>query len=173
MPMRTCTQKCRVHDHLEISVQCEDTSALSPSLRWFLGWLESEVAGGRRFLPEQTIQVGWSVLEIRQRPDGTLALFEPDFQSVPVRFVDSVSNTLLHLFLQMSVADSLGLAEELALPSLRDGAIVCTKFGSAEGFVMSRVTQRQATQVGSLAATMQPTTTTHSTACVASRFTRR
>ena len=137
--MHACTQKCREHDHLEISVQCEDTPALSPSLRWFLEWVESEVAGGRRFLPEQTVQVGWSVLEIRQRTDGTLAMFEPDFHSMPVKFVDSVSNTLLHLLLQKSVAESLGLVEELALPSLRDSVIVCTEFGSTDGFVMSRV----------------------------------
>jgi len=138
--MRTCTQKCREHGHLEISVQCEESAGLAPSLRSFLGWIESEVEGGRRFLPEQTVQVGWSVLEIRQRSDGTLALFEPDFRSMPVRFVDGVSNTLLHLFLQKSVAESLGLAGELAPPSLRDSAIVCTEFGSTDGFVMSRVT---------------------------------
>lgn len=138
--MRASTQKCGEHGHAEISVQCEDTSALSPSLHWFLGWIENEVAGGRRFHPEQNVQVGWSVLEVRQRTDGTLALFEPDFQSLPVRFVDSVSNTLLHLFLQKSVAESLGLEGELAIPSLRDSAIVCTKFGSTKGFTMSRVT---------------------------------
>ena len=142
-PMRTCTQKCREHDHLEISVQCED-KALSPNLHWFLGWIESEVAGGRRFLPEQTVQVGWSVLEVRQRTDGTLALFEPDFQSMPVRFVDGVSNTLLHLLLQKSVAESLGLAGEIALPSLRDSAIICAEFGSTDGFVMSRVAPKAA-----------------------------
>jgi hypothetical protein len=107
-------------------------------LRWFLSWIESEVAGGRRFFPEQTVQVGWSVLEIRQRTDSTLALFEPDFKTMPVRFVDSVSNTLLHLFLQKSAAESLVLADQLAVPSLRDSAIVCTDFGSADGFVMSR-----------------------------------
>jgi hypothetical protein len=142
--MRTCTQKCREHGHPEISVQCEDAAALSPSLHWFLGWIESEVAGGRRFLPEQIVQVGWSILEIHQRSDGTFTLFEPDFQSMPVRFVDSVSNTLLHLFLQKSVAESLGLGAELAPPSLRDSAIVCTEFGSTEGFVMSRVAPKAA-----------------------------
>ncbi len=138
--MRASTQKCGEHGHVEISVQCEDTSALSPSLHWFLGWIENEVAAGRRFCPEQTVQVGWSVLEVRQRTDGTLALFEPDFQSLPVRFVDSVSNTLLHLFLQKSVAESLGLGRELAIPSLRDSAIACAKFGSTKGFIMSRLT---------------------------------
>ncbi len=142
--MRTYTQRCRQHGHLEISVECEDTLPLSPTLQWFIGWLESEVADGRRFIPEQTIQVGWSLLEIRQRTDGTLALFEPDFQSMPVRFVDGVSKTLLHLFLQKSVAESLGLEQELAIPALRDSAIVCTEFGSNEGFVMSRVTPKGA-----------------------------
>ena len=138
-PMRACTHNCGQHGHLEISVECDQASALSPSLRWFLGWIESEVASGRRFLPEQTVQVGWSILEIRQRTDGTLGLFEPDFHSLPVRFVDSVSNTLLHLLIQKSVAESLGLERELALPSLRDSAIVCTDFGATGGFVMSRV----------------------------------
>src|SRR3974390_414716 len=140
--MRTSTQKCRQHGHQEISIECEDASPFSTTLRWFLGWIESEVAGGRRFLPEQTIQVGWSLVEIRQRSDGTLGLFEPDFHSIPVRFVDSVSNTLSHLFVQKSVAESLVLDGELSLPSLRDSAIVCTHFGSTEGFVMSRVSPK-------------------------------
>jgi hypothetical protein len=84
------------------------------------------------------------VLEVRQRTDGTLALFEPDFESMPVRFVDGVSNTLLHLLLQKSVAESLGLDGELVAPSLRDSAIVCTEFGSAASFVMSRATPKAA-----------------------------
>jgi hypothetical protein len=140
--MRTSTQKCRQHGHPEISLECEDTPPLSLSLPWFLGWIETEVAGGRRFLPEQTVQVGWSLLEVRQRTDGTLAFYEPDFRALPVRFVDSVSNTLLHLFLQKSVAESLGLGAELNLPSLRQSAIVCTDFGRSESFIMNRVSPK-------------------------------
>lgn len=138
--MRTSTQKCRQYGHPEISVECKDASALAPGLRSFLEWIESEVAGGRRFLPEQTIQFGWSILKIHQRTDDTLGLSEPDFQSMPIKFVDSVSNTLLHLLIQKSVVESLGLDQELALPSLLHSAIICDEFGSAEGFVMSRVT---------------------------------
>lgn len=137
--MLTFTEKCREHGHQEFSIRCECDVHLSSSLPLFLTWIESEVANGRRFLPEQTIQVGWSLLEVRQRTDGTLALFEPDFKSMPVRFVDSVSNTLHHLFLQKSVAESLGLTEELTLPSLQHSAIVCARFGSTTGFVMSRI----------------------------------
>jgi hypothetical protein len=137
--MRACTRKCKEHGQLEISVFCDDGLPLAENLKWLLEWIESEVAGGRRFLPEQIVQIGWSLLEIRQRTDGTLALFEPDFQSMPVKFVDSVSNTLRHLLLQKCVAESLGLAEEMTFSSLRDSAIVCAEFGSAEGFVMQRL----------------------------------
>jgi hypothetical protein len=142
--MRTCTQKCGEHGHLEISVSCDDAaeSALPGYLQSLLGWIEREVAGGRRFVPEQTVQVGWSLLEIRQRTDGTLGLFEPDFQCIPMRFVDDVSKTLLHIMLQKSVAQSLGLEEELAIPSLLNSAIVCTEFGSTKGFVMNRATPK-------------------------------
>lgn len=136
--MRTCTQRCREYGHSEFSVQCGDTGALPSALEWLLSWLESEVASGTRFLPEQTVQMGWSLLEVRQRTDGTLALFEPDFQNMPIRFVDDVSNTLLHLFLQKSAAQSLELFDELTLPSLLESAIICTAFGSTEGFGMSR-----------------------------------
>jgi len=140
--MRTSTQKCRQFGHPEISVECSDASAHSQNLRSFLEWIESEVERGRRFLPEQTVQFGWSVLEIRQRADGMLGLFEPDFKSMPVKFVDSVSNTLLHFFVQKSVAESLGLDQELAIPSLRDSAIACTELSSGDGFIMSRVAQK-------------------------------
>jgi hypothetical protein len=45
---------------------------------------------------------------------------------------------------QKSIAESLGLEGELAIPSLRDSAIVCTEFGSTDGFVMTRVTPKAA-----------------------------
>jgi hypothetical protein len=57
---------------------------------------------------------------------------------------DGVSNTLLHLLLQESVAESLGLEAELVIPSCLESAIVCTEFGSTNGFVMSRVTPKAA-----------------------------
>jgi hypothetical protein len=126
----------------EITVECDDAGFLSPSLQWLLRWIESETAKGRQYLPEQTVQIGWSILEIRQRADGTLGLFEPDFRTFPVQFVDSVSNTLLHMFLHKSVTESVGLERELAIPRLQDSAITCREFGSTDGFIMSRVASK-------------------------------
>jgi hypothetical protein len=135
--MRACTQKCREQGHLEISVECDEAPFLSVGLEFLLKWIESEVASGRKFVPDETVQVGWSLLEVRQRTDGTLALFEPDFKSMPTKFIDGVSNTLLHMLLQKYTAESVGLANELTFPDLRHSAIVCTEFGS-DGFVMDR-----------------------------------
>jgi hypothetical protein len=132
------TQQCQKFGQAEISVCYEDSSFMQSNVRWLLQWIESEVASGRRFLPEQTVQVGWSLLQIRLRDDGALSLFEPDFESMPVKFVDGVSRTLMDLFIQKSVAESLGLEEKLDFPSLRQSAIVCTEFGAKHGFVMSR-----------------------------------
>src|SRR6266704_1849458 len=109
--MRAATEICKEHGQHEITVECGDEGYLAQGLKSLLQWIERETEKGRRFLPEQTVQFGWSTLEIRQRADGTIGFFEPDFRSMPVRFVDSVTNTLFHLLLQKSVAGSLGLEE--------------------------------------------------------------
>jgi hypothetical protein len=137
--MRAATETCKEHGQHEITVECGDVSYLEPGLKSLLQWIEKETEKGRRFLPEQTVQFGWSILEIRQRTDGTIGLFEPDFRSMPARFVDSVTNTLFHLLLQKWVAESLGLEEELEIPQLQASAIICTEFGVTDGFVISRV----------------------------------
>jgi hypothetical protein len=137
--MRAATETCKKHGQHEITVECGDEGYLESALKSLLQWIEKETEKGRRFLPEQTVQFGWSILEIRQRTDGTIGLFEPDFRSMPVRFVDSVTNTLFHLLLQKWVAESLGLVEELEIPQLQASALICTEFGRTDGFVMCRV----------------------------------
>jgi hypothetical protein len=135
--MRFNTQNCHTHGHPEFSIE-GGAQPGPPNLPWFLQWLEEAVAGGSRFAPEQTVQIGWSVCMVRAREDGTLALFEPDFQSMPVQFVDLVANTLFHLLLQKYVAESLGMSDAIDIPSLQQSAIVCSNFGKTKGFVMSR-----------------------------------
>ena len=138
MTMRAQTSGCHRYGQAEISVEWSGDNYLKPTLDWILAWIETEVADGRRFLPEQTVEIGWSLLQIRQRNDGTFALFEPDFKSMPIIFVDSVTNTLFHLLIQKSVVDSVGLTEEIALPSLRQSCLVCTEFGGSTGYVLDR-----------------------------------
>lgn len=140
--MRSETANCHTHGHPEISLFCPENPSLKPGLAWLFNWIETEVARGRRFLPEQNVQIGWMLLQVRQRTDGTLGFFEPDMSSFPIVYVDSVSNTLWHLLLQKSVAESLGVGEELSLPPLQNYGIACTEFGATAGFVMSRVLEK-------------------------------
>ncbi|SRR6266404_2921817 len=66
------------------------------------------------------------------------------FLVVETGVVDNATSTLLHLLLQKSVTESLGLEHELATSQLQDSAIICSEFGSTDGFVMSRVAPKAA-----------------------------
>lgn len=131
------TTNCKKHGHLEIALNYDASTVLNVDAKWLIHWIEDSVSRGAKFLPEQSLQLGWIYLEIRQRTDGTLGFFEPDFKSLPIKFVDSVSLTLSHLRVQKSVAESLGLENEINFSSLRHSAIVCNQF-TAGDFILSR-----------------------------------
>src|SRR6516162_7712802 len=124
------TKNCQKHGHPEFLLWSDDASPLASQIDWLLAWLEEEVSNGKQFLPDQTVQVGWSLLKVFRRENGMLGLLEPDFKSMPINFVDSVSNTILHLFLQKFVAESLGLENEIDISSLRHSAIMCDRLGA-------------------------------------------
>jgi hypothetical protein len=135
--MLATTKTCGKYGEPEFSVPVVE-NYLAQQLESFFAWLESEVATGKRFLPDQTVQVGWSQLKIFQRDDGTLGLLEPDFKSMPMVFVDSVSKTLEHTLEQKSVVESLGLEARLDLPLLTKSATMCTNFGTTPEILLSR-----------------------------------
>jgi hypothetical protein len=134
--MLATTKTCGEHDHPEFSLHADEN--FPGHVDEFLTWLESEVSAGKQFLPDQTIQVGWSQLKIFQREDGTLGLLEPDFKSMPIVFVDSVSHTLRHMLLQKSVVESLGLEDRLDIPLLTKSAVICNNFGTSTEIFLSR-----------------------------------
>jgi hypothetical protein len=137
--MHSGTTLCHKYGHPEFLLQIHDESVAASRIDWLLNWLQREVTNGKKFLPDQIVQIGWSLLKVFPRENGTLGLLEPDFKSLPINFVDSVSNTLLHLLLQKSVAESLGLERDLNLPSLQHAAILCDKFGTRTEVFLSRV----------------------------------
>jgi hypothetical protein len=132
------TKNCGKYGHPEFSLSCEDTPIHPQQMRWLITWVEQEVSQGKKFLPGQTVQIGWSVLKVDLRADGTLALFEPDFKSMPMKFVDRVSTTLWHVLMQKLVTDSLGVENEINESSLQRSAIVCSDFGKGKGLFMER-----------------------------------
>lgn len=132
------TTTCARHGHPEFRVSFDPKLVPVPDdVRWLVGWLEESVARGVRYEPGQTCQIGWLVAEVRAGADGTLELWEPDLQHMPVQWVEGVSRILGHLRLQKDVAESVPDAE-FEFPSMRQSGIVCTRFARAETLILDR-----------------------------------
>lgn len=130
------TRSCHQHGHPEFALELGE-EVLELDAEWLRATLEGLVAQGHRFRPGETLQLGWSITRIGPLEHGRLTLLEPDFESLPTHFVPGATRTLLHLRLQRSVAESLGVAEP-AFPSLRQSAIVCSRLARAHPLWLDR-----------------------------------
>ena len=97
---------------------------------------------GEVFRPGESLQVGWMYDLIVDRPDGTLGIQEPDFEQVPLAWVESATKTLRHIWFQKEVAASVALDPEF--PSYRQRAIVCTRLRDTSVLFMHRETPADA-----------------------------
>lgn len=129
------TKTCGTAGHPEIGFAFSEES--NPSVDWLLSYFESEVANGRRFQAGETVQVGWMIVELKEAPENSLEIWEPDFDSMPIRWCRGVNNTLRHLVLQKSICDE--IACEPDFPSLRQPSVISPNFlTTPNDFVMSR-----------------------------------
>jgi hypothetical protein len=62
--MRATTKRYGNYGHPEISIACDSDQVLEGDVNWLLEWLENEVAHGRKFFSDETIQLGWRVTKI-------------------------------------------------------------------------------------------------------------
>ncbi|MEW1739658.1 hypothetical protein AB0346_27290 [Nocardia beijingensis] len=114
------TTSCASHGHPEFTVLC--TEPRLPGMEnWLLSYLESTVAAGTRYQPGETIRVGWNLVRVRGRADGTLGLAErTDAQN----WAEQVDRTLRDVWYQREVAAGVGLADHLDFPGEDQQAIV-------------------------------------------------
>jgi hypothetical protein len=103
--------------------------------RWIMDYFESQMKLGTRFENGQIIELGWSVLLLREI-DNILELFEPDFQSMPIRWSKGVNATVRDLYLQRAVCEIFGC--EPAFPSVRHAGIVSPQFAASREYRMFR-----------------------------------
>lgn len=132
------TQNCRQHIHPEFVLVFDPKVAIEPDVDWFLGNLEKSVAQGERYIDGQTFPVGSMFTMIRGNADGTLSILEPDMIEMPVRWIDSISNTLAILRLQKDVVESVLPSDMLDFPSLRQSCIICNRLLDNQEFLMER-----------------------------------
>ena len=134
--MQVKTTGCARHDHPEFTLDIGD--ALETDGKWLVKFLEQAVASGERFAPGETVAIGWMLTRVVEVDDDTLTLHEPDMKSMPIQWVPTVRSTLAHLRIQKAIAESVGLEDELELPSIRHTAIVCTELGEEPGMILAR-----------------------------------
>jgi hypothetical protein len=104
---------------------------------WFANTLQVMVNNGSRFEGGQTMQIGWSVVRFEQAAD-LLELREPDFLSMPTKWLPGISKSLQHLALHRDVVESVLPVEELAIPGMRQSCLACNRIGDGNGFFMHR-----------------------------------
>lgn len=116
-----------------------DPAVVSPThVEWFGQLLQDMASSGSRFEPGQTMQAGWSVVRFELADDGVLEFREPDFRSMPVKWVPGLSTTLVHLALHKEIVESVLPVEELAIPGMRQSCVACSRIGIEPGFYMDR-----------------------------------
>jgi hypothetical protein len=108
----------------EIVISLDTQSGLDPA--WLVGFLQESVANGKHFLPGQTIQIGWMLVLLKATESGVLELWEPQFDSIPIKWIRGIDNTLRHLILQKSITELLKV--DPMFPSLRDSGSASKSF---------------------------------------------
>lgn len=121
----------------EIIVPLDERSGLEP--KWLLKFFEDAVARGQCFSANETVQIGWMLVMLKENDQHDLEIWEPQFDSIPIRWIRGANNTIRHLILQKSVADLFQVEPEF--PSLRQAGIASQSFlttPSEHGFRLAR-----------------------------------
>ena len=104
---------------------------------WVLGYFEQQIRSGVVFRSGENVQIGWMTAVLEAAGSGELEVLEPEFGSLPIKWVRGVNSTVRHLMIQKEVCDQLGV--EVAYPSMRQSGIVSPSFLSDhEEFELSR-----------------------------------
>ena len=133
------TAGCNALGNPLFSYRFDPAAIIGPDADWLSALLESAVGEGRVFGSGETIQIGWMINLLKEHGDHTLAVFEPDFESFPIEWVDSVTTTLQHLRLQKDVFESVGLSQQLQFPTILQSSLVGADVDkSAQRLVLER-----------------------------------
>ncbi len=141
--MEARTTTCAASGHPEFLLRCDSPLVPPDDVKVLVSFLENSVSSGTKYNPVETIQIGWIFAQVFDRGRGLLGIEEPDFQSVPIRWRDSVDRTLLHLRRQSDVAESVGLLPEIDFPPIGSSAIVCSRYATGRGFGMRRLPSQE------------------------------
>ena len=132
------TTRCSAAGHPEITLQLAQDSPIPGVHEILIDYFEAAVARGTKFLPDQTVQLGWSVLKLCARDDGTLGVQEREL-TPEVAWTESVDRALRDVWMQREIAASVGLLDELAFPRQDEGVLVAECSRTSHELLLTRV----------------------------------
>lgn len=132
------TTTCSAAGHKELTIQLAKPPPLADLHEFLLRYFEAAVARGTKFLPGQTVQMGWSLLKLCDRDDDTLGIQERTL-TPDVGWEEQVDRALVDMWLQREVGASVGLVDELAFPRQDDVALVARCAIESPELVMTRL----------------------------------
>jgi hypothetical protein len=127
-PSVYATSGCKRYNHPEFQIRVSNSAVPAEDIALLLRFFEQRVAQGEKFRSGESLQVGWMLLRV----------LEPDMKAVPVKFVDSVDSTLMHLRNQQDIVRSLHPPVEPDFPSLRQSAVVHVNYKKASRILLTR-----------------------------------
>jgi hypothetical protein len=129
------TTKCGRYGHAEISFRC-DRAIPKIEAEHLIAFLEESVAEGATYDFGANVVFGFSILYVGGSDERRLR--EPDFQSIPIAFVDALTRTFQIQIEQRRVAEVCSPELKPDPPKLINGAFVCSDFWDAKGAVIFR-----------------------------------
>jgi len=131
------TTGCAAHGHPEITLVTTKRMPVPGIERLLLDYFEEGVAHGTKFLPGQSVQLGWATLRLRSREDGTIGVEEADMEASS-GWVESVDRALMATWLQQEVARSVALDGKMEFPRHEQAVTVCKNLLEADAWMLSR-----------------------------------
>lgn len=154
------TTGCRRYSHPEFQIAYDPSVVVvEKDVESIIRWLEESIAEGVKYADGQTCQVGWAITEVRAHASGDLTLWEPDMESMPIRWVEGLTSTLTHLRVQKDTVESVLGRDDLSFPSLLQSGVICTRLGRFKRTVMDRQPPNGGIQAGFLDAMVKTTIT--------------
>lgn len=132
------TSRCSAAGHPEVTLQLAHKSPIPGVHELLIDYFEAAVARGTKFSAGQTVQLGWSVLKLCERADGTLGVQEREL-TPEVAWTESVDRALRDVWMQREIAASVGLLDELAFPRQDDGVLVADCARTSHEVLLTRV----------------------------------
>ncbi|KVF23193.1 hypothetical protein WJ07_16935 [Burkholderia vietnamiensis] len=132
------TVDCKRSAHPEFEIRVTNGAIPDQDISRLLRFLEQRVADGERFRAGETLQIGWMLTMLDGGATDTLRITEPDMKEIPIRFIDSVNSTLMHLRNQKDVVGSVAMDLQPDFPSLRQSAVVHAEYKSAYRVLLTR-----------------------------------